>query len=111
MTKLLPLALAAFALTAGAAFADNTFSVDRARSTDSALALTNVQADLPGRVEVYAYDGERATSYLGQARVEAGTTDAVEVALNQPARGRILVVLSNGNHSVATLDTEAPLTN
>ncbi len=110
MTKLIPLALAALALTAGAASAENTFSLDRARSTAASLALANVQADQAGTVEVYSYEGGDIGQYLGSAAVEAGATGAVDVALSRPIDGRILVVLMNSNHSVAKLDTQA-LTN
>jgi hypothetical protein len=58
MTKLITLAApaiaAALALTAGAASAENTFSLDRARSTAFSLTLNNIQADQAGTVEVYA---------------------------------------------------------
>ncbi len=117
MTKLLPalaapaLAALALALTAGAAAAENTFSLDRARSTAGSLAFANVQADQAGTVEVYSYEGGDLGQYLGSAPVQAGTTGAVDVTLSRPIDGRILVVLMNGNHSVAKLDTQAPLTN
>lgn len=113
MTKLISLALAAFALvtSVGAASAENAFTLDHARSTEATLSLSNVQADQAGTVEVYALNGERATRYLGHAKVGAGANGTVDVALNQPARGRLQVVMSNGNHAVATLEADAPLTN
>jgi hypothetical protein len=111
MTKLLALAApalaAALALTAGAAAAENTFSLDRARSTAASLALANVQADQAGSVEVYSYENGNIGQFLGGAPVAAGTTGAVDVALSRPLDGRILVVLMNSNHSVAKLDTRA----
>jgi hypothetical protein len=115
VTKLIsfaaPALAAALALTAGAAAAENTFALDRARSTADSLALANVQADQAGTVEVYSYDGGDLGQYLGGAPVAAGTTGAVDVVLSRPVDGRILVVLMNSNHSVAKLDTEAALTN
>lgn len=110
MTKLIPFALAAFALTAGAAAADNTFTLDRARSTASTLSLSNVKAEQPGTIEVYAVEDGAASRLLGIAPVAAGTTGTIDIALNQPSQGRIQVMLSNGNRNVATLDA-APLTN
>ena len=113
MTKLTPLALAALALTTGAASAENTFSLDRARSTVASLALANVQADQAGTVEVYAYDRGDIGQYLGGASIDAGSTAGVDVALSRPVDGRILVVLMNANRSVANLSTrmDAALTN
>ena len=111
MTKLFPLALLATLAVAGAASAENTFGLDRAHSSASNLALTNVQADQPGTLEVFAFDGDKATRFLGSAPIAAGTTDAVEVSLNEPSNGRVLVILSNGNYSVATLDVRDVPTN
>ena len=111
MTKLITLALAALALTAGAAAAENTFSLDRARSTAGSLALANVQADQSGTVEVYSYEGGDLGQFLGGAQIDAGTTGAVDVALSRPIDGRTLVVMMNSNHSVAKLDSRAALTN
>ncbi len=104
MTKFITLALAALALTTGAASAENTFQLDHARSTGSSLALTNVQADQAGTVEVYTYDGGELGRFLGATSIEAGTTGAVDVNLNEPTQGRLLVVMMNSNHSVAKLD-------
>lgn len=113
MTKLIPLALSAFALvtSVGAASAENAFTVDRARSTEATLSLSNVQADQAGTVEVYALNGEQATRYLGHVKISAGANGTVDVVLNQPARGRVQVVMSNGNYAVATLEADAALTN
>lgn len=111
MTKLVAFALAAVALAAGTASAENTFTIDRARSTSATLLLSNVQADQAGTVEVYAYDGERATRYLGHANVDVGANGTVDVALNQPVRDRLQVVMSNGNHVVAVLEAAPHLPN
>ncbi len=111
MTKLLPFALAALALTAGAASAENTFSVDRARSTASSLSLANVQADQAGSVEVYTYEGGDIGQFLGSATISSGSTGAVDVALSRPIDGRVLVVMMNSNHSVAKLDLRDAPTN
>ena len=112
MTKLITLAAAALALTAGAAMAENTFQVDRTASTASSVALTNVQADQAGTIEVYGYNENGDVSrFLGSARIDAGNNGDVEVVLNQPSNARLQVLMSNGNRAVATLDTEAPLTN
>lgn len=110
MLKLLPLAALALAVTAGAAVAENTFTLDGARSTASALSLKNVQADQAGRIEVYAIEDGQATRLLGTAPVAAGATGTVDVALNQANPGRIQVLLSNGNRNVATLESDV-LTN
>jgi hypothetical protein len=110
MTKLIASALAALALTAGAAFAQNTFSLDRARSTADALSLVNVQADRAGRISVYAHDGDSPSGIgrlLGQAKIEAGATGDVDVALTGAADERLVVVMMNANHSVAKLTTRA----
>lgn len=113
MTKLIPLALAALAITAGAASAENTFQLDRARSTASSVALTNVQADQAGAVEVWGVnEAGRVDRFLGQAELRAGANGDVEVALNQPNTARRLqVLMSNGNYAVATIDVREPLTN
>ncbi len=115
MTKLLSLAATVLALTAGAAAAEYTFSLDRARSTAGSLALANVQADRAGTVEVYSYDNGDLGQFLGSAPVAPGTTGTLDVALSRPLDGRILVVLMNSNHSVAKLSTRvdaaAALTN
>lgn len=104
MTKLIPLAAIALITGAASASAENTFALDRARSTASTLALTNVQTDQASTLEVYAFDDGGLGRLLGSAPVDAGTTDRVSVALNQPASQRLLIVLMNGNHSVAKLD-------
>lgn len=103
MTKLISLAAIALITGAASASAENTFALDRARSTASTLALTNVQADQASTLEVYAFD-DGLGQLLGSAPVDAGTTDSLSVALNQPASQRLLIVLMNGNHSVAKLD-------
>lgn len=111
MTKLIALA-AALALTAGAASAENTFQLDRARSTASSVALTNVQADQAGTVEVYAYNEDgKISQFLGLAQVDAGTNGNVEVALSQPTSARLQILMSNGNRNVATLEVRDALTN
>ena len=105
MTKLIPLALTALALTAGAASAENTFQLDRARSTASSVALTNVQADQAGTVEVFAYNEDgKVDRFLGLTQVRAGANGDVKVTLNQPTSARLQVLMSNGNRNVATLE-------
>ncbi len=116
MTKLISFApaLATLALmaTVGAASAENTFQLDRARSTTSSVVLSNVQADQAGSVQVFGYDANgNVTQFLGSTRVAAGTNGDVAVALNQPSTARLQILMSNGNHSVATIETQAPLTN
>ena len=110
MTKLLS-AAALLALVAGAAAADPTFSVDRARSTETTLELTNVQADEAGRIQVWALTDGRATALIGNVAVAAGATGNVTVPLNAPARDDLQIVLTNNNRSVATLDVRDALTN
>ncbi len=111
MTKLISLALAALAITAGAASAENTFELNRPQSSTSIVALTNVEADQAGHVEVYTYDGETIGRYLGRAPVNAGANGTVNVSLDRPADSRLLVLMTNGNHAVTKLDTRDALTN
>lgn len=121
MSRPIAFALAALLTTAGAASAENTFVLDRARSTPSSLAITNVQADAAGTIEVYAYDDGDLVRFLGAAPIQPGNTAAVDVlispptankgALDQPTGDDLLVVLMNDNYSVARLVTDAPLSN
>lgn len=111
MLKLTSLAAVALATSVASASAENTFTLDRARSTASALALTNVQADQAGQVEVYDFAGGELGRFLGSASVDAGATDSLSVALRQPTSPRLLVVLMNSNHSVAKLDLQDVPTN
>ena len=115
MTKLFtfaaPALAAALALTAGAASAENTFQLDRARSTAAGLTLNNVQADQAGTVEVYAYNEDgRVDRFLGQTELRPGANGDLEVVFSQPNTARRLqVVMMNGNRNVATLEVrDAP---
>ena len=112
MTKLITLAAAALALTAGAAMAENTFQIDRTGSTASSVVLKNVQADQPGTIEVYSYnESGNIGRFLGWTPIQAGSNGDVEVTLNQPSNARLQILMSNGNRAVATADSEALLTN
>ena len=113
MTKFFSLAAVALALTAGAASAENTFSLDRARSTASSVALNNVQADQAGSVEVWGLNEQgKVDRFLGQAALREGANGDLDVELNQPHNARQLqILISNGNRSVAVLEVREPLTN
>jgi hypothetical protein len=111
MTKLITLAAAVLALTAGAAVAENTFQLDRARSTASSLTLNNVQADQAGTVQVWGYNEDgRVDRFLGQTELRPGATGDLEVVFSQPNTARRLqILMSNGNHAVAKLEVrDAP---
>lgn len=112
MTKLLTSALAALALTAGAASAENTFRIEPTLSTTSSVALSNVQADRAGTIQVYADDDELVGfgRNLGSARINAGVTGDVAIALSEPFDGDVVVVMMNPDHWVAQATTRSFLT-
>ena len=111
MTRIIALSLAALALTAGVASAENTFSLNRADSSNSRLALTNVQADQPGTIEIYETVDGRPVRFLGSSRIAAGTTADVSVDLRGAPKGEVEVLMSNGNHAVSKLTVDDYLGN
>ena len=74
--------------------------------------FTNVQADRAGSVLVFERDGNHSNNlgaFLGEAPIAAGATAGVTVPLSQPAEGHMIVVMMNGNHSVAKMTTRQVL--
>ncbi len=111
MTKLIPLAFAAFAITAGAASAENTFQLNRANSTSNTVVLDNVQADQAGTIELYEYGADDRGRFIGLARIEAGTTPELTVNVTDAPDERIVILMSNGNSSVTKLEVDDLLIN
>ena len=111
MNAFLPLSIAALLATAGAAAAENTFTLDRANTGASRLALSTVAADQAGTVEVWAVEDGRATQFLGSSRIVAGTTAGVDVALGAVPEGDIEIHLTNDNRTVSKLVVDDLLTN
>ncbi len=113
MTKSITPAAVIFALAAnvGTASAESSFELNRPQSSASTVALTNVEADQPGHVEVYSYDGKTLGSFLGRAPVTSGTNGNVNVSLDRPADGRLLILMTNGNYAVTKLDVRDALIN
>ena len=105
MNAFLPLSIVALTAFAGAAAAENTFTLDRANTSASRVALTGVQADQASTVEVYSREDGGTIRFLGSSRVAAGTTGAVDVALSSAPKGEVTILLSNGNYAVSTLTT------
>ena len=105
MTKFIPLAAVALLASFGAASAENTFELNRPQSSTSTVALTDVQADQAGRIEVYGYSQNGAADrLLGSAQVLAGTTADVNVPLIQSTDAPLRIILSNSDNVVALMD-------
>lgn len=110
MTKLIPLAAVALLASFGAASAENTFQLDRAQSTTASIALTDVQADHAGRIEVYGYSQDGAADrLLGSTQLVAGTTADVTVPLSQSSDAPLRIMMSNGDNVVALMDVTRSL--
>ena len=111
MTKLFPLLAAALVAVAGAASAENEFTFDGAQSTASSVALTGVEADQAGTIRVYAAEGANGFGQrLGSARIDAGVTGTLAIALDRPFDGNLAIVMMGPDLWAAQLTTVSPST-
>ena len=102
--KMIALAAAAVAATAGAAQADNYFSYGEVLEAGTTLDLGTVRAAGDGVVEIYNFQGGEQGALLGSTMVSAGANKDVRVNVGIDPRWDVLAVLKVNGQTVATKD-------